>query len=263
MVLQFLARSPTRVAVLSAVADEPKRLRAINEAIDEPRTTIRDNIAKLRENDLIREDHNRQYAATTTGRLVLESYQDCLEEVTVIERLDPFLKHVSASPLPDSLETFAEMELAVPTADDPHRATTEFAEIIAEGDRVQGFLPSTPPQISTAVLDTATASPSSVTLLLSQPAFTMLKRHSEMQVADMPTQNCLLETDQSFPFGLVLTDDQVALCAFDDDMITRATVHTADEAAREWASETFESNLNLYQFMSNDWGGLEEPTPED
>jgi kynurenine formamidase len=97
--------------MLASLADEPKRLRALGDAVDGPRTTVRDNIDKLLQQELITEDNNRQYHVTTKGILALEAYRNYEQRIDVIERLEPFFRHAPASVLPDSIEWFAEMEI--------------------------------------------------------------------------------------------------------------------------------------------------------
>lgn len=234
--IAFLSRSTTRVAVLSSLADGSKRLRDVADDVGGPRTTVRDNLQRLEKYDLIEEDLSRRYDLTTTGRLVFEAYQTCEREVTVIERLQPFLAHVSNAALPESIALFQDATIITQSRNDPYRVISTLIDILSDAQHIRAFMPTIPSPARDTLFDSSGATAQSLQLLIEETNDDLFPDRKD---PDTDSHTTVRRTDKSLPFGLVIDDEQVTVYCLDSEMVARALVYTDDAALRRWATYTF------------------------
>lgn len=233
--IAFISRSSSRVSVLSSLSGTPKDFRDVVADVDSPRTTIRDNLKQLVEQDFIREDTERRYHLTTTGRLFFEVYRKCEREAAVIERLEPFLAHVSNDALPESIALFQDVTLVSRSRSDPYRVISALIDTLRDTQPSRALMPSVTSPVREPIFESSSATPQPVQILTEETDDDSLRDRT-----DSSPHVTVKQTGQSLPFGLIIDEDQVTVYSLDSEMVAQALIYTDDVSVRRWASYTFQ-----------------------
>ena len=116
--IEFLARSPNRVAVLRAVADEPHSRRALREETAASQPTLTRILRDFEENDWIRRT-DEGYTATPLGGLLADGFADLLTVVETEQHLRDVAPWLPTDELDIGLTALHDAMITRPTTTDP------------------------------------------------------------------------------------------------------------------------------------------------
>lgn len=241
--IEFLARSPNRVAVLRAVADEPHSRRALREETAASQPTLTRILRDFEENDWIRRT-DEGYTATPLGGLLADGFADLLTVVETEQHLRDVAPWLPTDELDISLTALHDAMITRPTTTDPSGPLKRALELTDDArdhrilsyalnrDMVERLHAATVKgtQQFEAVVTDATIEP-----LRDAPALWTQFR----AVADSDTVTIRV-ADQPVSFAMGVADDTVYFLLRDDGEVLRALVESDDERVLRWAHDTFE-----------------------
>ncbi|RNJ26058.1 helix-turn-helix transcriptional regulator [Halosegnis longus] len=241
--IEFLARSPNRVAVLRAVADAPHSRRDLREATGASQPTLTRIIRDFEEHDWIRRT-DEGYVATPLGGLLADGFADLLTVVETEQHLRDVAPWLPTDDLDIDLTALHDATITRPTTTDPSGPLKRALELTADArqhrilsyalnrDMVERLHAATVEgtQQFEAVVTDATIEP-----LRDAPALWAKFR----AVADSDSVSIRV-ADQPVSFAMGVADDTVYFLLRDDGEVLRALVESEDGRVLGWAHDTFE-----------------------
>jgi predicted transcriptional regulator len=241
--VEFLARSPNRLGALRAVTEEPRTRGEMAVAIDASQPTLGRVLEDLTDRGWLARDADG-YRLTASGRLVLDSFEDLLETLSLERRLRDVVEYLPTDEFDFGLERFAGATVTTPTPTRPDAPVRRMTELLERADhvrvlsyalneakldlmaeRVGGGGLTVEGVFSREAIDTVAADP------------TLADRLRDLLAHD---DAAIRVHDGEVPLALEITDDRVHLLCRDERGLVRAAVDTDDATVREWAVATHE-----------------------
>ncbi|WP_331235190.1 helix-turn-helix transcriptional regulator [Natronorarus salvus] len=219
--IRFLASSPNRVTLLSALDTEPGPPAALAERCSIARSSLHRNLSALCERGWARKC-NGQYRSTAAGEMVLDAYRDLAETVSQAEAAAPFLDALVAGGLTLTPEELATATVTRATEGNPYAPVHRYAERVGAIDSTEfrGLTPIVSPvfnEAHAALLERGVDSE----VILGADALSASKtaygdRFAEAMRTDALSVRVL---DESPPLGLSVLDDTAFAGAYEDERL--------------------------------------------
>jgi predicted transcriptional regulator len=229
--LQHLAH---RGGVLQCIRDGVFDSQEIADQVDKSRSTVDRNLRILKDNDYVREHHNR-YELTRFGEYALELYEFA-EPLGRAEQFIPYLP----SETPITLLQDANIRQSGGTV--PQRPIEHVEELIRAADQLKIIAPAVIPSLIDALSERIRNDSLTIDIIMSGDVLEELwSTYSEELHSCLESKTCMLwQTDEELSFGLVIADDEtVCLGVYDESMRLLGTITNSSVDALDWPLETF------------------------
>ena len=244
-IIECLCNSPQRLEILDALGDARMDVREVMEALDSPRSTVQRNLSVLEEQGWI-ERTNSGYTATTVGDLLCTEFVEMGETATKIERMAPFLNTVDA-PGEVAVDQLSDVLVTTPEPTRPYFPRKRLLQIFGqEVDRVWGLLPVVSSfSVEEARRADADNEPNGE-YVISSAAFDVLHDQYAGEGADgaeidPPAHIDVWVYDSDLPYGLFVSDDALALAAYDEFGRMQVLVESTSETTIKWGKRVYEA----------------------
>jgi predicted transcriptional regulator len=239
--IECLCNSPQRLKILDTLDGTRMDVREVMEALDSPRSTVQRNLSVLKERDWI-ETAGSGYTTTTVGGLLRSEFVGMGETVTKIERMALFLNTVDA-PAEVDVDQLSNVLVTTPEPTRPHSPRKRLLRIFNEVNCVRGLLP----VVSSLSVEGAhradAGSEPNGEYVISSVAFDALHDQyaGEGVEMDPPAHIDVRVYDGDLPYGLFVSDDALALAAYDEFGRIQVLVESTSETTVEWGERVYEA----------------------
>jgi predicted transcriptional regulator len=152
--VSFLARSPNRAAVLSALSDAPCDRGELRERVGASRVTVGRITTDLERRGWIERTGN-EYRATTAGAVVVAAYERFVDVVEAADHLEPVLDMLPVSSFDFDLAVLADSEVVAPTPTSPGHHLQRLRELFAGSNEVRMVVHAVAPRVVASCYDAA------------------------------------------------------------------------------------------------------------
>ncbi len=219
--IRFLASSPNRVRLLSALASEPGPPAALADRCSIARSSLHRNLAALCDRGWARNCDGR-YRSTAAGEMVLEGYHDLAETVSQAAAAAPFLDALDAGGLSLTTEELSTATVTRATDGDPYAPIHRYVERVSAigPTEFRGFTPVVNPVFNEAHAALLEEGVESELILgadaLSASRTAYAERFAEAMTTDVLSIRVL---EESPPLGFSVFDGYAFVGAYDDDRL--------------------------------------------
>lgn len=241
----YLARSPSRVAILRALADEPMDRHDVLAAVDASRVTIGRILGAFEERHWVTRD-GPVYEPTRLGRLVLAAFDELTETTRLARTLGPLAEELPSEFFDVDLRHLADATVVRATDADPLAVARVAGDLMAEAGEVKVFAHA----IAGTVVEAQTAAaragqPSTVVVDADLLATIAADDGLRSQVRDLLATGraTYVVAEGPVPISVGVYDDETVAIGFTDDGLPNAAIVTDDEAVCSWAIDRLDDFL--------------------
>lgn len=253
--IEFLARSPNRVAVLRLLADGRCTRNDLAVETGASQATLGRILRDFEERSWIRRVDDR-YVATVTGELVAEGVLDLVAILEVETSLRDVVPYLPAGALDFDLRRLADATVTVPSATKPNAPVQRLLELLRDAGTVR-VASHAFNEDSLRILERRVSagestfegvfSPSAIDGVADDPD---LRRRLDA-LLEAPDATVRVREGE-IPLAVTVADDVVHLLLRDENGVLRASIDTDDAAVRTWARETFDRYWATASAVSSD-----------
>ena len=241
--IEFLARSPNRIAVLDALCAGARERSTLLESIGMSRVTLGRCLAELEERGWIERD-GHEYALTPLGELVIRAFGMLRETVATTRKLDAVIEWLPTAHLGFDLTRLADAEITVPTSADPYMLIRRSAVRLGEADDVRVVSHAMAAETLEANWRATTEGTQTFEAVFESDAIAVAAKDPGMRAHLRELLECeraaIYVYEGGIPYVMVITDDVVMFGLSDDEGTPRAIVETDDDTVYSWAEATIE-----------------------
>jgi predicted transcriptional regulator len=260
--LNHVAGTPLRIEILSTVADEPMDLRDLSDRLRSPRTTVRHNLDKMIDANLITETIERNYRCTSVGWAVLtglETFAECLDAAL---RLESLFECFPPTEFGLDVSALTDAEVTTASRAEPYAPSRRLWEVIEQSEEIAGFLPINPFLFGPPDCTAIQRGECSVSLFVTDDVVTILRDELEST-----SENCLGQDDfelwtvpeRRLEYGLAIADEKVLILGLDENDKPHVLVEATGASCREWAGQRLDrlrtraTRLEKSHSKGNNW----------
>ncbi|MFB6173466.1 MAG: helix-turn-helix transcriptional regulator [Halobacteriales archaeon] len=241
--VEFLARSPNRVAVLQSLAAERRTRSELAAETGASQATLGRILADFEERSWVRRVDGA-YEATATGDLVADAVADLVAALDLERDLREIVEYLPTEALGFDLARLADAEITVPTETRPNAPVRRLLELERAAGEVRAFSHAFNEQTLDLLAERTAAgdvafrgvfAPAAVDALRSDPSL----RERLRTVVGADTAAVRVRS-AGIPVAGTIADDRVHVLVRDDSGVLRAAIDTDDPAVYEWAERAFE-----------------------
>lgn len=243
--LDFLSRSPSRIAVLQALREQPSTRDDLREALDASRTTLIRVLTDLEDRGWI-EASDRRYDLTPEGSFLADEITRLLENLETAQRLDGALAWLPVETFDFELQRLADAEVVTLRWNDP-ASMRLLAERLEGADRVRSVATTVSREVADMLRTLTVEQAGSYEGVLSGAVLETIRGHpvlreqfQEVLASGRATLH-RYEGDRPLPMLMVI-DDEVAVCNHGSDGPQMEAILTRDPGVRSWG-ETYVDEL--------------------
>lgn len=243
----FLVSSENRIRLVKALRNEGEgTVGSLSGRLSMSRSTVHRTLRTFNDHGWVRRVDG-VYRLTKAGELVLNAYEDLIRTIEWVGEYDEFLAYLGDTDgmFPIHVTTCATMVTA--TKNDPYRAITYLIDALTatSAERLRGFTPILSPLFADAgrhLMDRGAR----IELVVSEPCLqSAVKQSAEQRPSDSLDRFDLHSVSGDLPFGVMILDDErVLVCAFDELGNLRACLDGEDGDLIEWAITSYETRLD-------------------
>ena len=242
--IECLCNSPQRLKILDALNDTRMDVREVMAALESPRSTVQRNLSVLEDRGWV-EATDSGYTATTVGELLRAEFVGMRETASKIERMAPFLNTVDA-PAEVAVDQLSDVLVTTPEPTRPHSPRKRLLAIFEEIDCVRGFLPVVSSlSVKEARRADAECEPNGEYVISSAAFDTLHDQYADEGVdgveIDSPAHIEVRVYDGNLPYGLFVSDEALALAAYDEFGRIQVLVDSTSETTIEWGEQVYEA----------------------
>ncbi|MFC7076337.1 helix-turn-helix transcriptional regulator [Haloarcula halophila] len=241
--IEFLALSPNRVTVLSALATGHHTRSELADRTGASQATLGRILADFEDRAWVRR-RDGGYVATATGRLVADGVEELVGIVETEQDLRGIVDYLPTAAIDFDLRELADATITTPTETRPNAPLQRLLGMLADADTVYAFSHTFNDQSLGAVQEQVVEHGQGFRGVFSRTAIEALAddprlrdRLRTLLSADSAT---IRIRDERIPLAAMVADDTVFLLLRDADGILRAGIDTDAAAVRAWADDTFE-----------------------
>lgn len=242
--VEFLSRSPNRIAVLSALTDGPRGRYDVEDATGVSRATLGRILEDFEERGWAREE-DREYEATQLGTYVAEEFTDLLARFGPVPALNEVAQWFPDGGFEFSLGCLADAEVVTPSRSNALAPTTCIAGRLREADHARVLTYSVIPAAIEACHHGTVEGDLEFEMVFAEGTFDAIR--DEPHLVEQTQE--ILETgraevyfhDGDVDSTVIVADDVVLLCLSGGEGAPRAVIETKSETVRSWAASRFES----------------------
>lgn len=236
--LGHVAATPVRIEILSIIADEQVDLRDLSDRLQSPRPTIRHNLGKMIEADLVEETIDKEYRCTPLGEAVLDGLDAFGDYVDAALTLHPLF---SCSPTLDiDIHHLSDARVTEATRAKPHAPIRRLRDLIQDATTVHGYIPTNP-----FVFDGQNGSMSQdadcdVSLLVTEDVAEVLRAEYESgfdTVVDRDAVDIGVLSEPALGCGVAVIDKRAIILGLDENDKPHTLVETTNDSCRAWVRE--------------------------
>lgn len=254
-IISVLSGSRHRLPILQYLDDEPAGVSDISSDLDIPRTTVKHNLTRLEETELI-QSVGTSYSVTTFGTYVCEDVTNCLNRIAVSTDLLSFLEVVPRSTLDLDISTFQNSNVTAVSSTNPHAPVERLLELVQDAAYLRVATPVILPRLVDAFHEAVVERGIRLDLIVPAETLEMVQSEfaSEYRAAIESERLIVGVSPDDIPFGLFLFEEQLALVGHDGMNLPRCLVESDAETALQWANEAFrdfERRADTYVWYDN------------
>jgi len=236
--IEFLARSPNRIAVLAALVEEPQDRQALAAGVDVSQPTLGRILRDLSERKWV-EANDGEYSATATGELVATGITDLRERLAAESHLRDVVEWLPTDAIDVDLTHFADATITTPTQTRPNAPIRRMLDLLRETDRALLLSHAFNEQKLRLIHDRTVDGDLTTRGVFAADAIDALAGTPELRellgdIVDTPGAEIRVSTEE-IPVAVEVTDARTHLLLRNGEGIVRASLDTADPTVREWA----------------------------
>lgn len=243
--VEYLARSPSRVRVLTAISESPRERHELGEVTDVSRVTLSRILANLEGRDWI-ERTNGRYVATDRGSFVAGEVARLLANMETLEELDGTMAWLPTEAFDFDLSCLRDATVTTSSWSDHTASIRRVGDAIERSRRIVGTASGVSREVVEAVRTATVDAGASFEAVLDATAIDIVRGDADLRgqlraVAESGNAG-LFQYGGAGPLLMVMVcDDAVLLCGHDHDGPPPGTLETTNERVRSWAESYFES----------------------
>ncbi|WP_254547312.1 helix-turn-helix transcriptional regulator [Halomarina pelagica] len=241
----FLARSPSRVAVLETLTEGAHSRAALQEVTGVPRATVGRIVTELEARGLVTR-RGADYRASPLGELLAREFLSLVDTAVTVDKLRRVSEWLPIEAFEFDLDRLVDAEITLADRTDIIAPIRRAVELFETGDRVRILAPvfvrESPRAIWQATVHGDQTSEITVTaavleVMLADPECAMWLR--ELAASD---RGSVARYDGSISYALAVVDDIAWIGLLDEDGAPRGLLETTDEIVHAWAEATIDDH---------------------
>jgi predicted transcriptional regulator len=238
--VEYLARSPSRLAVLDAICEGSRTRNELKGLTDVSRVTLSRILANLEGRGWI-ERRNGRYEATSRGSFVATELTGVLANIETLDHLDGVMEWLPTEEFDFPLTCLQDADVSTASWGDHTAQIRHVAENIPGSDRIVATASGVSREVVDALWETTVDGDTEFEGIYDTTALEIVRTDEELRrhhrdMLESGTTGCLLYEGAKEPLLMVMVcDDTVILCGHDEDGPPPGTLETTDEAVRSWA----------------------------
>lgn len=241
--MEFLARSPNRIAVLAALTERTRTRQELAETVDVSQPTLGRILDDLTERNWVRPEGDG-YRATATGEHVAAGLTDLRERLEAEARLRPVAEWLPTDAIDIGIGHLGDATITTPTQTRPNAPIRRMLDLIGETDHVLLFSHAFNEQKLRLVRDRTVEGALTTEGVFTEAAIDAIADTQELRklLADIVASDRaeIRVATAEIPVAVEVTDTRTHLLLRDDEGIVRAALDTDDPAVRQWAEQLHE-----------------------
>ncbi|MDZ7745529.1 MAG: ArsR family transcriptional regulator [Halobacteriales archaeon] len=242
-VIEFLARSPNRVAVLRTVADAPHSRRELRERTAASQPTLTRIIRDFEERNWIRRT-DAGYVATPLGAMLADGMAGLLTVVETEQHLRDIAAWLPTDELDIDLTALHDARITRPTTTDPSGPLKRALELTADArnHRIVSYALNRDmvEQLHGATVEGSQQFEAVVTESTVEPLRDAPALWQQFRAVAASDSVSIRVADHAVSFAMGIADGTVYFLLRDDGEVLRALVESEDEHVLAWAHDTFD-----------------------
>lgn len=233
-IIHCIAGTEHRGSILQAVSDDAKDLRDLSDELDIPRATLRHNLGKLIEADLVESTVTNSYRATLLGQAAIRGLNAFREPLATGTRLNPFLSRIDHTEFDVPLSAMEQAELTKSTRSNPFGPSHRVEDVLESRPITTCYLPILPSSLYAE--DRETVPFEHVHFAAPPDILSGLADRNSAVAADLVERNRVFRATNpsTDSLGLLQTDTEAFVLVLDDNRKPDAFVADSSESFREW-----------------------------
>lgn len=218
-------------------------VRELKNVLDCSRSTVQRNLTVLKEQGWVKETHSR-YTTTIIGSLLHEEFARMNETLAALRRMAPFFETVVAPP-PIGIGRLKDALVTTPDPTQPNAPTKRLFSTFTNANRVRGCVPIVSRLIVESFREMTEDRATTHEYVLSRNAFDAIHaqcgdKYTDVSETLFPNRTEVVIYEGDIPYGLFVSEGQLALTAYTEVGRVRALVESTSEEAIEWGKEMYE-----------------------
>lgn len=244
--LEFLARSPHRIQILSLLSGEEQTRRELHDLTDISQPTLGRILGDFEQRRWVSNHHDGTYTLTPLGEMLAGSVGDLLEVLGTVTQLADIVDHLPWDRFTFDLSHLSEARITTPSTAEPLVHMRRFDELAADAAVVKVFsnvLSCSPTSNPAATEDDFLAHADE--LIVTSDA--LPSRQDEQELPEQLLELIRAEElsvyayDEPAVFLFGIFDETVGIVPIDDGGMPCGLIETTTEPIGSWVRETFES----------------------
>jgi predicted transcriptional regulator len=240
--LKCLCNSPHRLRILDALDSAQLDLRSLMTELDCPRTTVQRNLSVLEKRGWVK-DTRAGYTATTAGTLIRKEVVTVDETIKTMTSVAPFLAAIS-TPAALDIDQLTDVHITEPAPARPNAPMKRLLDAFEGANRVRGCLP----VVSWLLVERSNRATDDIIsgheYVISRTAFDALRTHAaedgNLSEMNPPAHIDLYIYTDDLPYGLFISQDRLALTAYNANGRIQALVESTSETTIGWGERVYE-----------------------
>jgi len=239
-IIQCVAGTQHRSDILRTIFEGTRDFRAISDELDIPRATLRHNLGKLIDMDLVESTVGNEYRVTPLGEATISGLTVFREPLEIATRLNPFLSRTDYEEFDVPLPALRDAKLKASTRANPFAPSRRVEDVLRSKSVLTCHLPIFPSSLGSD--GQATVPFNGVHFAAPPDVLSGLADRNESAFTDLIERNRVFQTANSneASLGLLLTDTEAIALVLDENQKPHALVEDNSEPFCEWVDDTLE-----------------------
>lgn len=239
--IEYLARSPSRLRVLDAIADCPRSRTELKDSTDVSRVTLSRMLSNFEDRGWI-DRTNGEYTVTAEGAYVAEEVGQLLGNLATLDHLDGAMSWLPVEAFTFDLARLRDADVSTADWGDHTGQIRAVVDSLEGGTCIRATASGVSRDVLAALRTATVEDGATLEAVLDQTALEIVRGDPELarQVRDMQAQagvDVRAYAGPAEPLLMVtVCDETVILCGHDPDGPPPGTLETTDEQVRDWAA---------------------------
>lgn len=243
--IEYLSRSPSRLKVLKAIQEKPRSRRTLREMTDVSRVTLSRMLDTFEDRGWVKRT-NGEFKLTSEGSYVASELARLVGNFNTLNELDGAMEWLPVEEFDFDLACLSDAEVTTSDWRDHTAQIRRTADVIHGSERIVGTASGMSRDVVEALWETTMNDDASFEAIYDSMAIDIARSDKELrqQHRDMidleNTEFFRYEGDEE-PIPMVMVcDDYVILCGYDESAPPPGTLETTNPTVRSWAESFFE-----------------------
>lgn len=256
--VEFMARSPTRIAIMKVLADADGTLtqREIHDGISASRSTLGRTLDQMAAFDCIIETPSG-YRLSALGAEICNEFESLLSSLRIADQYSPILGSLPAEVVDFDIELLREAEITEATPGTPFAPVERAMEIRTSSDSVKELTPVLVKESTRRLCDRVSRSDSTGTVEVIVPTEVIEQIEADSQYVGL--LETLVSSDAAavhtfpgeVPWLLTILDGCIIFGTFDDDGRPTAVIETSRAEIITWAESRYRNYLEAAKRLTD------------